>query len=224
MLLSWHDVKGTAITSTLTVGDSSVLLPVQDGTECCAAGIKFVCIQLELDFTDLAIATTNLAPNIILQGEYCIQLPQSSINLVNGNQVNFRLTTWLGAADLCTLPSMEIKCNILNIMHQDGPFNFLAPSFNLSSCRIDSTAIHGELKLLVVCLASDTIHQTLFMVLIPGYSIEPHNALNHIWQCYINTEGRTVQLSAQVYYSTFLNAICSFYDFNEYPIDLGGFF
>ncbi len=31
-------------------------------------------------------------------------------------------------------------------------------------------------------------------------------------------------LTAQVYYTTFLNAICSFYDLEEYPIDLAGIF
>jgi len=33
-----------------------------------------------------------------------------------------------------------------------------------------------------------------------------------------------VVLTAQVYYTTFLNAICSFYDLEEYPIDLAGIF
>ncbi len=62
------------------------------------------------------------------------------------------------------------------------------------------------------------------MVFVPGYSIEPHNVLNHIWQCYVNTEGKTIQLSTQVYYSTFLNAICLFYNLKEYPIKLAGIF
>ncbi len=48
--------------------------------------------------------------------------------------------------------------------------------------------------------------------------------LDHIWQCYVDNEGKPVQLSAQVYYSTLLNAICSFYDLEEYPINLAGIF
>ncbi len=94
----------------------------------------------------------------------------------------------------------------------------------MTSCRTDSTAIYGELKLLVVRLTSDTIHQMRFMELVPGYSIEPHNVLEHIWQCYVDANGNTVKLGAQVYYSTFLNAIRSFYDLEEYPIDLAGIF
>jgi len=60
---------------------------------------------------------------------------------------------------------------------------------------------------------------------VSGYSIEPHNVLEHIWQCYVDVDGNTFKLGAQVYYSTFfLNAIRSFYDLEEYPIDLAGIF
>jgi hypothetical protein len=48
-ILSWHNAKGIAIALTTTVGESSILLPVQDVniTDCCSAGVKFVCVQLE---------------------------------------------------------------------------------------------------------------------------------------------------------------------------------
>ena len=74
----------------------------------------------------------------------------------------------------------------------------------------------------MVRLASETIHQTLFMDLVPGYSIKSHNVLDHIWQCYVADDGKPVVLTAQVYYINFLNYICSFYDLEEYPIDLAG--
>jgi hypothetical protein len=122
------------------------------------------------------------------------------------------------------MSTTNVQWAILDITHQDGPFDLLAPSFNLSSCRTNSTAMYGELKSLVVCLALDTIHETMFMVLVPGYSIKTHNVLDHIWQCYINRSGKTVQLSAQVHYSTFLNVIRLFYNLEEYPIDLAGIF
>jgi hypothetical protein len=210
-----------------TAGDFSVLLPVQNGNiaDCCSAGVKFVCVQLELDFSDLTIvAAANPAPNIILRGEYYIQLPQSSRDLVNSAGTDYKLTSWLGQANLCTMSTTDVQRAILDITHQDGPFDQFAQSFNLSSCCTNSTAMYGKLKLLVVHLALDTVHQTMFMVLVPGYSIEPHSVLNHIWQCYIDANGKTVQLSAQVYYSTFLNALRSFYNLEEYPINLVGIF
>jgi hypothetical protein len=37
--------------------------------------------------------------------------------------------------------------------------------------------------------------------------MEPQTVLDHIWQCYIDKNGSAIHLSAQVYYTTFLNAI-----------------
>ena len=226
-ILSWHDERGARINNSTTPGDSSILLPVQDGNiaDCRSPGVKFVRVQLELDFSNLTIATARPAPhNVVLRGEYYVQLPQSSRNLNNGAGAAYTLTSWLGPSDLRTMSTVSVQRDILGITHQDGPYDLLAPSFNLTSCRTDSTAVYGELKSLVVRLASDTIHQTMFMELVPGYSIEPHNVLEHIWQCYVDVDGKTVKLGAQVYYSTFLNAIRSFYDLEEYPIDLAGIF
>jgi hypothetical protein len=75
------------------------------------------------------------------------------------------LTSWLGPADLRTMSAAAVQRDILGYTHQDGPYDLLAPSFNLTSCRMDSTAVYGELKSLVVRLASDTIHQMMFMEL-----------------------------------------------------------
>jgi hypothetical protein len=96
------------------------------------------------------------------------------------------------------------------VAYQDSPYNLVAPSFNLTLCRTNSTGIYGKLKLIVVRLASDTIHNTLFRVLVPGYSIEPQHILDHIWQSYVDANGKTVELSAQVYYTKFINTIHSF--------------
>jgi hypothetical protein len=112
-----------------------------------------------LDFADLTIAAAaNPAPNVVIRGEYYIQLPQSSRDLINGVGGGYKLTSWLGPAELRMLSTVNIQSKILDITHQDGPFDLLAPSFNLTSCCTDSTAIYGELKSLVVRLASNTIH------------------------------------------------------------------
>ena len=177
-----------------------------------------------MDYTDLATQQGNARPAPILRGEYYLQLPQGTANLTYANGQAQRLTTFLGVDNLRTLSASKVKRDLLDVTHQDGPYDLLAPNFNLTSCRTNSLTIYGELKLLVVCLTSDTVHETLFKVLVPGYSIELHNKLDHIWQCYVDTKNKMVQLSAQAYYSTFLNAICSFYDLEEYPIDLAGIF
>ena len=48
--------------------------------------------------------------------------------------------------------------------------------------------------------------------------------LDPIWQSYIDADGTQIRLTAQVYYTTFLNAVCSFYDLKGYPIDIAGIF
>ena len=143
-ILSWHDAKGAAISNTTVAGDLSTLLTYQDGpvANCRAAGIKFVRVQLELDFADLTIAAAAVpTPNVILRGEYYIQLPQSSIDLTNGTGGAYRLTTWLGAADLSTLSPAEVQRDILDLTYQDGPYDLLATTFNLTTCHTDSTIV-----------------------------------------------------------------------------------
>ena len=44
------------------------------------------------------------------------------------------------------------------------------------------------------------------------------------WQSYVDQDGTHICLTAQVYYTTFLNAVCSFYDLGEYLIDIAGIF
>jgi hypothetical protein len=77
---------------------------------------------------------------------------------------------------------------------------------------------------MVVKLASPTIHDQLFLVLVPGYWVKPHTVLDHIWRNFTNADGVQHRLGAQVYYTTFLNAIWSFYDLEEYPINIAGIF
>jgi hypothetical protein len=48
--------------------------------------------------------------------------------------------------------------------------------------------------------------------------------LDHIWQNYTNADSVQHRLRAQVYYTTFLNAIWSFYNPEEYLIDIAGIF
>ena len=89
-----------------------MLLPVRDGNvaDCCSAGVKFVRVQLELDFADLTIAAAaNPAPNVVLRGECYIQLPQSLRDLVNGAGGNYKLTSWLGQADLRMMSPSDVQ-------------------------------------------------------------------------------------------------------------------
>jgi hypothetical protein len=83
-ILSWHSGNGNIINNTVTAADASILLPVQNGAAntCRAPGVKFVWVQLALNYADLN--QIDPAPNTTLRGEYYIQLPQDSTDLTNG--------------------------------------------------------------------------------------------------------------------------------------------
>jgi hypothetical protein len=221
-ILSWHNAKGD-ITDTTTATNPSILKPIQDSKrdDCLSAGIKFVRVHLELDYFELAMTPAGPpASNPVLCGEYYIQLPQATKDLANERGTPHRLSTYLGGNDIRSLSAEEVKHTILDVTYQDVPYNLLAPSFNLMPCRTNSSGIYSVIKSMVVHLALDTIHNTSFMVLVPGYSIEPQHILDHIWQSYVDTNSKTVELSMQVYYTNFMNAIQSFCDLKEYPVDL----
>jgi hypothetical protein len=82
--------------------------------------------------------------------------------------------------------------------------------------------VYLNIKTLVIKLASNTVHEQLFFILVLGYSMEPQTLLDHILQSYLDKNVVPIQLSAQVYYSTFLNTMQSFCDLEEYSIDIAG--
>jgi hypothetical protein len=224
-IISWHNAQGGLINNTTVADNPSVLLPVQNGVaaSCRAEGVTFVRVSLRLDFLNLCTVTP--ASSCVLCGSYYIELPQNTVQLIGGSNKAYNLTTFTGAADLRTLSPLEVQRDLLSETHQDGPFDLLQPAFNLTSCQTDSSVVYGRnLKTLVVKLASDSVHEQLFSELVPGYSMEPHSVLEHIWQSYVDENGVTVNLGAQVYYTTFLNAMRPFYDLEDFPIDVAGVF
>jgi hypothetical protein len=66
-----------------TAAGPVVLIPVQDGTmtQCHSISVKFIRVQLSLDFANLSMIST--ATNTVLCRKYYIQLPQSTVQLTN---------------------------------------------------------------------------------------------------------------------------------------------
>ncbi len=94
-ILSWHGQNGAQINNTVEAANPDILLPVQNGAAnaCRSSGVKFVRVQLALDYADLN--WINPAPNTMptLRGEYHIQLPHDSVDLTNAAGNVYRLTT-----------------------------------------------------------------------------------------------------------------------------------
>ncbi len=96
-ILSFHDTKVDMMTNTTNPTDPTRLFSVQDGNvnDCHKQGVKFVCLQLCLDFSSLAIASVMTNYCILLE-EYYIELPQSTKSMSTGGNQDCNLTTWQG--------------------------------------------------------------------------------------------------------------------------------
>jgi hypothetical protein len=76
-ILSWQSGNGNIINNTVTAADASILLPVQNGAAntCRAPGVKFVRVQLALNYADLN--RIDPAPNTTLRGNIIFSFPRT---------------------------------------------------------------------------------------------------------------------------------------------------
>ena len=73
IIVSSHNSTGAMINNTTTAADDKVLLPMVavNIATCRPAGVRFVCLQLELDYTILSAGLSSR----ILKAMYYIELP-----------------------------------------------------------------------------------------------------------------------------------------------------
>jgi hypothetical protein len=116
--------------------------------------------------------------------------------MVNGNNVAYNLMTFHGAADLRTLSPANVKAQILDATLQDGPVELQPSSFGLTNARTSDAVLRVEIDSKILQLAFATVCNTLFLELCPGYSNQPHVALDHIRQVHINRKGNVRMLTA----------------------------
>ncbi len=110
------------------------------------------------------------------------------------------------------MPADTFSRDILGITLQDGPLDLLCPDFNLTSAKTDSVTIEAEISSKIIKLATTSVLDHLFNQLCPGYSKEPHAALDHIWQTYEDASGNTIFSLVSNYCTQILAASCPFID------------
>ncbi len=177
---------------------------------------SFCPVQLNLDFAGLV--PCGAQGLTILWVEFYIKLPQSLRDMMNGINQPYCLTTWLGDADLRAIAATNFARDVLVHTLQEGPIDLLRLNFNLTSSKMDSSNTEAEISSKIVCLASpSSVLGTLFNQLFPGYSKEPHAALYHVRQTYVNQNGNTVFSSVYDYYTQILVASCPFIDMEVKP-------
>jgi hypothetical protein len=218
-ILSFHNDAGGQVNDTTTAAEPAILLPLQDGPviDCCKA-INFVRVQLNLNYA--ALANVNPPGPTVLRVTYYIELPLHLRALVNGNGMQYSITTFIGPGDLRTLSPPEVRAQILDLMIQGDPLNLLPPSFNMRSARTDSIALRMVINQKIIRLVSPTICNTLFTELCPGYSSQPHAALEHICQVHTDAAGNQVISTVQAYFQQLMSAACPFSSQQSFPVSV----
>jgi hypothetical protein len=113
-LLSFYSNDGKEVNGRCSATNPAILLPVvNDALNTCRKAIKFVHVQLTLDFTPLVIVVPP-GPTVLCLTFY-IELPQTSVGLVNKNRVNYTLLTFNRSADLRTLTPAKVRAQILDL-------------------------------------------------------------------------------------------------------------
>ncbi len=221
MTFSFHDSAGAIINNTTSPTDPQVLLPVQDGNlaNFCSQGVRFVRIQCVLDFGSLMTAT--LYPiSTTLRVTYYIKLLQESRAMTNGAGAAYNLVSFLRVNNLRTLTPPEVKTILLDPCLQDGPVLLKASNFNLQNANTDLTDISLDIKQKILKLAWHKLFTLVFAEICPGYSSQPHAALDHIKQSYVDSEGNMVSTPVFAYYQRMMNGMQPFAGKAHFPISV----
>jgi hypothetical protein len=165
-------------------------------------------VQLNLNYA--VLANVNPPGPMVLRATYYVKLPLTLCALVNGNGVQYSITTFINLSDLGMLSPQEVRAQILDLTIQGNLLDLLPPSFNVQSARTDSIALQMEIDLKILCLALPTICNTLFTEFCPGYSSQPHAALEHIPQVHTDVASNQVVSTVQAYFQQLMSATCPF--------------
>ena len=147
------------MTGLTDAADPTKLLSVVDNPlPSCCKNMKFICVQLSVNFVNLVTAV-NPGPTT-LHIEYFIELPQTTRQMTNGDGNTYNLTTFHGTLELCTLDAQGVQREITDFTLQDGPVELQAASFGATSAQTDSSAIRTEIQEKILHLASSSICHT----------------------------------------------------------------
>ena len=219
-ILSFHNSAGTIMNDTTINADSSILRPVVNGplNACRRADVKYVRVQLTLDFRQLV---TLIDPGLtILRVDYYIELPQTSVAMVNNVGNPYQLVTYHGPDDLRTLTPEQVTRDILQQVHQDNPLLLRASQFNLTAASTDSIELMSSINDRILRLAYPQIVHSLFNELCPNYSDQPHAALEQVKQTFTDQDGVTHTSSVHAYYQKMRAAARPFSSQPTYPVSL----
>ncbi len=104
----------------------------------------------------------------------------------------------------------EIKIQILDGTHQDGPIDLCLQAFPNQGASTDSVEIHDKIEHLILSKGKEAICLKIFCALCTGYSANPHATIEDIYQDIKDEERNKSRLSIQKYYNLFFKVLCPF--------------
>ena len=156
----------------------------------------------------------------MLRVAFYIELPQSTRVMTNAAGGYNNLTSWPGADDLRPLTKDDIRTTILEPCLRDGPITLSAADFNLADANVDDKTIRETISAMILKLGFQQICASVFQQLCPGYSNQPHAAIEHIRQSAPGPDGQLVTASVIEYYQRMLNALRPFATEKTYAISV----
>jgi hypothetical protein len=140
--------------------------------------------------------------------------------MTNGAGAAYNLVSFLGVNDLRTLTPPEVKTVLLDPCLQDGPVLLKASNFNLQNANTDSMEISLDIEQKILKLAWHQLCTSVFTEICPGYSSQPHAALDHIKQSYVDSEGNMVSTPVFAYYQRMMNGMRPFAGKARFPVSV----
>ncbi len=111
---------------------------------------------------------------------YYLKLPQQSVNMANGLGAVYVLTMFHGPANINTMTAHKVLEEIIHPCLQRSPITLSGADFNLQEANINSNMVKDQLITKLLLLGFNAICASVFAVLCPGYSDQPHTVLEHI--------------------------------------------
>jgi hypothetical protein len=141
-----------------------------------------------------------------LHAGFYIKLLQTTIAMVNGNNVAYNLTTWHGTAKLFLLIRKQVRATVIEPSLQDGPILLSPANFNLGDANINGVTVCKNIHAKILCLGFKQITALIFVQLCPGYSDQLHAVLEHIHQMLTGANGQPVTTSVIKYYQRMMKS------------------
>ncbi len=151
---------------------------------------------------------------------YYIELPITSVPMVNGHGVAYNLSTYHGPADLRTMTAANVLAQIVDPCLQMGPTTLKNADFNLAAANIDTTKHCDLLNSKILQLGFKQICTAMFKQLCPSYSDQPHAVIEHIHQSAPGPDGQLIVATVHEYFQCLQNASRPFDACKTLPINL----